>query len=368
MNDKRFWIGFNLIKGIGAVRMQGLIAYFGELESAWKAAPAELAAAGLGLKVIERVIQAREKVDLEKVWEKIEKQGIKILTWEDEAYPQRLKEIDQPPPVLYIRGEYLPDDLFAVAIVGTRRATPYGRQITEELAAFLAVNGMTVISGLARGVDAIAHQTALKSGGRTIAVLGSGVDKIYPPEHRAMAEQMMDHGAIISDYAPGTPPDASNFPPRNRIISGLSLAVVVIEAGETSGALITAEFAAEQGREVFAVPGSILAPQSKGTNKLIQQGALPLLSVNDLMQALDVARVSEHKAARKIMPTNAIEAKLLGLLTNEPLHVDEIRNQSELPIEKVSAALALMELKGMVRQVGGMNYVAVREVQSDYLV
>ena len=368
MDDKRFWIGFNLIKGIGAVRMQGLIAYFGELESAWKAAPAELAAAGLGLKVIERVIQAREKVDLEKVWEKIEKQGIKILTWEDEAYPQRLKEIDQPPPVLYIRGEYLPDDLFAVAIVGTRRATPYGRQITEELAAFLAVNGMTVISGLARGVDAIAHQTALKSGGRTIAVLGSGVDKIYPPEHRAMAEQMMDQGAIISDYAPGTPPDASNFPPRNRIISGLSLAVVVIEAGETSGALITAEFAAEQGREVFAVPGSILAPQSKGTNKLIQQGALPLLSVNDLMQALDVARVSEHKAARKIMPTNAIEAKLLGVLTNEPLHVDEIRNQSELPIEKVSAALALMELKGMVRQVGGMNYVAVREVQSDYLV
>ena len=368
MDDKRFWIGFNLIKGIGAVRMQGLIAYFGELESAWKAAPAELAAAGLGLKVIERVIQAREKVDLEKVWEKIEKQGIKILTWEDEAYPQRLKEIDQPPPVLYIRGEYLPDDLFAVAIVGTRRATPYGRQITEELAAFLAVNGMTVISGLARGVDAIAHQTALKSGGRTIAVLGSGVDKIYPPEHRAMAEQMMEHGAIISDYAPGTPPDASNFPPRNRIISGLSLAVVVIEAGETSGALITAEFAAEQGREVFAVPGSILAPQSKGTNKLIQQGALPLLSVNDLMQALDVARVSEHKAARKIMPTNAIEAKLLGLLTNEPLHVDEIGNQSELPIEKVSAALALMELKGMVRQVGGMNYVAVREVQSDYLV
>jgi len=368
MDDKKYWIGFNLIKGIGAVRMQGLIAYFGELESAWKAAPAELAAAGLGLKVIERVIQAREKVDLEKVWEKIEKQGIKILTWEDEAYPQRLKEIDQPPPVLYIRGEYLPDDLFAVAIVGTRRATPYGRQITEELAAFLAVNGMTVISGLARGVDAIAHQTALKSGGRTIAVLGSGVDKIYPPEHRAMAEQMMEHGAIISDYAPGTPPDASNFPPRNRIISGLSLAVVVIEAGETSGALITAEFAAEQGREVFAVPGSILAPQSKGTNKLIQQGALPLLSVNDLMQALDVARVSEHKAARKIMPTNAIEAKLLGVLTNEPLHVDEIRNQSELPIEKVSAALALMELKGMVRQVGGMNYVAVREVQSDYLV
>ncbi|HLA07581.1 MAG TPA: DNA-processing protein DprA, partial [Anaerolineales bacterium] len=290
MDDKKFWVGFNLIKGIGAVRMQGLVAHFGDLESAWTAPLPDLAQAGLGAKVIERVIQARDNVDLDKVWEKIQKQGIKILTWQDEAYPGRLKEIDQPPPVLYIRGEYLPDDLFAVAIVGTRRVTPYGRQITEELASFLAANGMTVISGLARGVDAIAHQAALKAGGRTLGILGSGVNKIYPPEHRALAEQMIERGAIISDYAPGTPPDASNFPPRNRIISGLSLAVVVVEAGETSGALITAEFAAEQGREIFAVPGSILAPQSKGTNKLIQNGALPLLTVTDLMQALDITR------------------------------------------------------------------------------
>ena len=366
MDEKRYWVGFNLIKGIGAVRMQALIHYFGGLESAWKAAPADLAAAGLSLKLIERIVQARSQVDLEMVWARIESQGIKILTWEDEAYPQRLKEIEQPPPVLYLRGEYLPDDLFAVAIVGTRRVTPYGRQITEELAAHLAGHGITVVSGLARGVDSIAHQTALKAGGRTIGVLGSGVDKIYPPEHRQLAERMANNGAIVSDYAPGTPPDASNFPPRNRIISGLSLAVVVIEAGETSGALITAEFAAEQGREVFAVPGSILAPQSKGTNKLIQQGALPLLSINDLMQALDLTRMGEHKAARKVIPADETEARVMNVLGPQPLHVDEIRSQTELPIEKVSAALALMELKGMVRQVGGMNYVAVREEQSDY--
>jgi len=366
MDDKRYWIGFNLIKGIGAVRMQALIQHFGDLEIAWKASAADLVEAGLGRKVIERVIQARAEVDLIKLWEKIESQGIKILTWQDESYPGQLKEIDQPPPVLYIRGEYLPDDLFAVAIVGTRRVTAYGRQITEEMSSFLAANGITVISGLARGVDAIAHQSTLKAGGRTIAVLGSGVDKIYPPEHRGLAEQMMERGAIISDYALGTPPDASNFPPRNRIISGLSLAVVVIEAGETSGALITAEFAAEQGREVFAVPGSILAPQSKGTNKLIQRGALPLLSMNDLMQALDLTRVGEQKAARKVIPTDETEARLMNVLGSEPLHVDEIRNQAELPIEKVSATLALMELKGMVRQVGGMNYVAMREEQSDY--
>ncbi len=367
MDDRKYWIGFNLIKGIGAVRMQALVAYFGNLESAWCANAVNLAEAGLGRRLIERVVQARDTVNLDQVWDKIESQGITVLTWQDESYPSHLKEIDQPPPVLYIRGEYLPDDIFAVAIVGTRRITPYGRQITEEIAAFLAANGITVISGLARGVDSVAHQTALKAGGRTIAVLGSGVDKIYPPEHRGLAEQMMQRGAIVSDYAPGTPPDASNFPPRNRIISGLSLAVVVVEAGETSGALITAEFAAEQGREVFAVPGSILASQSKGTNKLIQRGALPLLSASDLMQALDLTRMGEQKAARKILPADETEARLLNVLGSEPLHVDEIRNQADLPIEKVSAALVLMELKGMVRQVGGMNYVAVREEQSDYL-
>lgn len=368
MDKKKYWIGFNLIKGIGAVRLQGLIAAFGDLETAWKADSASLGEAGLGSKLIERVIQGRENIDLDQVWEKIENQGIKILTWQDEEYPARLREIDQPPPVLYVRGEYLQDDLFAVALVGTRRVTAYGRQITEEIAAFLAANGITVISGLARGVDVIAHQTSLKAGGRTIGVLGSGVDKIYPPEHRALAEQMMQRGAVISDYAPGTPPDASNFPPRNRIISGLSLAVVVVEAGETSGALITAEFAAEQGREVFAVPGSILAPQSKGTNRLIQNGALPLLNAGDLMQALDLTRVGEQKSARKALPADETETRLLNVLGGEPLHVDEIRNQAGLPIEKVSATLALMELKGMVRQVGGMNYVAVREDQAEYKV
>lgn len=366
MDDKKYWIGFNLIKGIGAVRMQGLVAYFGNLESAWDADPDSLVEAGLGSKVIERVLAARETVNLDKVWEKIESQGIKVLTWDDEEYPTRLKEIDQPPPVLYIRGEYLPDDLFAVAVVGTRKVTPYGRQVTEEIALFLAANGMTVISGLARGVDAIAHQAALKAGGRTMGILGSGVDKIYPPEHRKLAEQMMERGAIISDYAVGTPPDASNFPPRNRIISGLSLAVVVVEAAETSGALITAEFAAEQGREVFAVPGSILAPQSKGTNRLIQKGAQPLLTPADLMQALDLTRIGAQKSARKILPADEIEARVFNVLGSEPLHVDEIRSMADLPIEKISATLALMELKGMVRQVGAMNYVAVREAQADY--
>jgi DNA processing protein len=366
MNEKIYWVGFNLVKGIGAVRLRALIARFGSVEAAWAASTDELRAAGLGPKAAEGLEKIRREVDLARVWSQIEKQNIQILTWDDELYPPRLKEIDQPPPVLYVRGEWTAEDEFAVAIVGTRRVTPYGRQITEELAAFLAGNGITVVSGLARGVDAVAHQAALRAGGRTVAVLGSGVDKIYPPEHRQLAEQMMKQGALVSDYAPGTPPEAANFPPRNRIISGLSMATVVVEAGETSGALITAEFAAEQGREVFAVPGSILAPQSKGTNKLIQQGAQPLLSVNDIMQALNLTRVGVQKAARKALPADAVEAQLLSALGDQPVHVDELRNQTGLPIEKVSATLTLMELKGMVRQVGGMNYVSVRESQADY--
>jgi DNA processing protein len=300
--------------------------------------------------------------------EQFEAQGISILTWEDELYPARLKEIDQPPPVLYIRGALTSEDSWAVAIVGTRRVSAYGRQVTEELASFLAANGVTVVSGLARGVDAIAHQTTLKAGGRTIAVLGCGVDRIYPPEHAQLAERMIASGAIVSDYAPGTPPDASNFPPRNRIISGLSMAVVVVEAGETSGALITAQFAADQGREVFAVPGNILAPQSKGTNRLIAQGAHPMLSARDLLDVLNLTRITEQRAVRNVLPGDEIESKLMSLLTHEPLHMDEIRNQTGLPIERVSATLVMMELKGLVRQVGGMNYVAVREEQAEYKV
>lgn len=364
--DKRYWVGFNLVKGIGAVRLRALREHFGDLSLAWQAPLDALQAAGLSQKIAERVIQARASVDLDGFMEQIAAQGIQVLTWEDEAYPACLKEIDQPPPILYLRGELTIEDSWAVAVVGTRRVTAYGRQVTEELASYLAQNGVTVVSGLARGVDAIAHQAALKAGGRTLAVMGNGVDRIYPPEHRALAEQILASGALLSDYAPGTPPEGANFPPRNRLISGLSLAVVVVEAGETSGALITAQFAVDQGREVFAVPGNILAPQSKGTNRLIQQGAHPLLSARDVLEALNLTRVSEQRLVRRALPADEVETQVLNVLAHEPLHVDEIRNQTGLPIERVSATLVMMELKGMVRQVGGMNYVAVREEQVEY--
>ncbi len=364
--DKRFWVGFNLVKGIGAVRLRSLLTYFGSLEEAWNATPVEWQEAGLSPKLAESLTSVRATVNLDRLWDQIEKQGITVLTWEDDDYPPRLKQIEHPPPVLYLRGQLTLDDQFAVAIVGARRITPYGRQVTDELASHLASQGITVISGLARGVDAMAHTAALRAGGRTLAVLGCGVDKIYPPEHAPLAEKIIHQGALLSDYPPGTPPDAANFPPRNRLISGLSMAVVVVEAGETSGALLTAHFAAEQGREVFAVPGSIYAPQSKGANKLIQNGAHPLLSPQDLLQALDLTRAGEYKAARKALPADAVEAQVLAVLGPEPKHVDEIGRQMGLPIEKVSATLILMEIKGLVRQVGGMHYVALREEQADY--
>src|SRR5512140_792640 len=325
MDPRAYWVGFNLVKGIGAVRLRALLDFFGNLEVAWGAPAEAFLQAGLSQKIVENLVALRRRVDLVKVMERLAQLKITLLTWEDAGYPRRLKEVDQSPPVLYLRGELTDADSWAVAVVGTRRNTLYGRQIAEELGAFLAVNGITLVSGLARGVDAIAHEAALKAGGRTVAVLGCGVDRIYPPENQKLAERIFSSGAVLSDYAPGTPPDAVNFPPRNRIISGLSLATVVIEAGETSGALITAEFAAEQGREVFAVPGSIVAPQSKGTNKLIQKGAQLLLTPDDLLQALNLTRVGAQKSARKVLPADEVEKQLLDALGSEPLHVDDLR-------------------------------------------
>ncbi|MCD4672845.1 MAG: DNA-processing protein DprA [Anaerolineaceae bacterium] len=366
MDPRAYWLGFNLVKGIGSVRLQGLLSYFGSLEIAWQAPPEALKNAGLSTKVIGNLLKVRSEVELEAVLERILSNGIQVLTWESEAYPRRLKEIDQPPPVLYVSGSLAVEDEWAVAIVGTRRVTAYGRQMAEELAGYLSSNGIAVVSGLARGIDGLAHKAALSAGGRTIAVLGSGVDRIYPPEHRRLAEEISAHGAIISDYALGTPPEGSNFPPRNRIISGLSLAVIVVEAGKKSGALITARFAADQGRDVFAVPGNVHAPQSIGTNQLIQEGARPLLKPQDVLEALNLQQIQEYRAARHVIPSDAVEAKLLDIIHAEPVHVDEISREAGYSIEKVSAALTMLELKGVVRQVGGMQYVMAREMTASY--
>lgn len=367
-DEKLYWVAFSLVKGIGAVRFRRLLDEFGTLENAWQASPAALEKAGLSQQLVQNLIKIRSEVRLNQYAERLKALGIDVLTWQDEGYPRRLIEIDQPPPVLYVRGEIKQQDEVAVAVVGTRRVTRYGTQVTQEIAGALAQNGVCVVSGMARGVDALAHSAAMEAGGRTIAVLGSGLDQIYPPEHRTLAERIVRQGALISDYPPGTKPDATNFPPRNRIISGLSLAVVVVEAGEKSGALITASFAADQGRDVFAVPGNIKSPQSAGTNRLIQKGAFPFVTVEDLLEVLDITVLHQQQAARKILPTDPMEAQIYDVLQEQPLHVDEISRLAKLPVAQVTSTLTLMELKGLAKAVGGMSYVAARESGDEYHV
>jgi len=364
-DDKKFWIAFNLVRGIGAVRFQQILAYFGDLSIAWQAPAEAFKEAGLPERALANLLKLRQETDLDRMYESMLEQDVQVLTLLDDDYPKLLRQIDQSPPVLYIKGALTPADEFAVAMVGTRRVSAYGQQIARDTSLYLAGHGLTIVSGLARGVDALAHQYALQAGGRTIAVLGSGVDVIYPPEHRKLADAIIENGAIISDYPMGTKPEGVNFPPRNRIISGLSLATIVVEAGERSGALITADFAAEQGRDVFAVPGNILSPMSKGTNRLIQKGAFALVSPQDVLDVLDLGQIDEYKAARQTLPADTTEAKILQVMDFEPIHVDEICNEADLPIEKVSAALTMMELKGLVQHVGGMRYAAVRQVSGN---
>ena len=366
--DLRYWIGFNLVKGIGPTKVRYLLDHFGDLPTAWTADPDELRASGLDRRSLENLLAARAGIDLDRALQRVEQSGAQVLTWESDEYPRNLLNIAQPPPVLYVKGTLTPADEWAIAMVGTRRASAYGRETARALALTLAANRVTIVSGLARGIDAVAHQAALDAGGRTIAVLGSGLDQIYPPEHQALAEKIMQAGALVSDYPLGTPPESANFPPRNRLISGLAKGVLVVEAPEGSGALLTADYAAEQGRDVFAVPGSILLKSCRGTNKLIQNGAKPVLEASDVLEELNMTLVTQYSQASLIFPADENEKQLLTLLSAEPVHVDDLGVKTGMPISQVTGTLALMELKGLVRQVGGMNYVTVREARVEYKV
>lgn len=368
MDPKSFWIGFNKIKGIGSVRTKKLLDYFGNLEEAWSASSDDLSKAGMSPQVIEAIIDTRNHLALDEEIARIEKMGINWVTVLDDGYPQRLKTIDHPPPVLYYKGNIDCLDGYTFAVVGTRRPSAYGRQVANELVGFLVHNGITVVSGLARGIDSIAHRTAVDSGGCTVAVMGCGVDIIYPPEHRELSNKILQSGAIISDYAPGTQPEGVNFPPRNRIISGLSMACVIIEAGDRSGALITSEFAVNQGREVFAVPGTIYAPQSKGTNRLIRDGAIPLNDFKDILELLNLSQISQYRYAQKILPENEIEMLLMETIRSEAMQIDEIKSITGLSMEKVSAALVMLELKGLIKQIGNMTYISIGDVNEIYEV
>ncbi|MEA3335896.1 MAG: DNA-processing protein DprA [Chloroflexota bacterium] len=362
MEELAYWIGFNRVMGIGAVRLKALLDHFDDdVEAAWFAGATDLLEAGLDRRSVSNLLLARQQMDLQAQIDQLKQSGVTALTWQCEEYPINLRNIEQPPPVLYIKGELIPEDDWAVAVVGTRRASVYGKEVARRLASDLVRNGITVVSGLATGIDSMAHRAAVDVGGRTLAVLGSGVDVIYPANNRQLATAIQEQGALISEFPLGTHPERRNFPPRNRIISGLSLGTVVVEAGVRSGALITVKSALDQGRDVFAVPGSILQKSCEGSNRLLRDGARPVLSVEDILEELHLAKVTQQAEVRAAVPTTFIESTLLGHLSGEPTYVDELSRLTDLPAATIASTLTVLELKGLVRQVGGMSYIQVRD-------
>ena len=370
MSDKdiKYRVGFSLIPRIGRVRTNQMESYFGSLEAAWEAPAAELKHAGLDSSAINAITTWRPKISLEAEMEKLARCGVKVFSCHDPGYPSRLKEIYDYPPLLYVRGSLLPEDEWCIAVVGTRRATVYGRQVTEEIVTDLVQSKITIVSGLAKGIDSVAHQSALAAGGRSLAVFACGLDLVYPSENADLARRIMSQGALVSEYPLGTRPRADNFPRRNRIMSGMSLGVLVVEAGETSGAIITAHMALEQNREVFAIPGSILSPASRGTNHLIQEGAKLVHDYTDILEELNLMTVARQMEMKEVIPASEDESLLLKHLGAEPTHIDEVCRTSGLPVATVSSTLAMMELKGLVKQLGPMSYALAREVRQEYRV
>lgn len=357
-DDLRYWVAFRLAEVASSGRFLALLETFGSLEAAWKADSSQLRRVlGGRERTLANVIRTRESLDVDAAFEKLERAGVSVVTITDDGYPRLLKEIAAPPPVLFYKGQILETDVHAVAIVGTRRASAYGREIAIDIAKGLAQAGVTVVSGLATGIDGHAHRAALDAGGRTFAVLGSGIHDIYPREHAGLAKRVWEQGALISDNLPDAKPDRWNFPARNRIISGLSLGVVVVEAPEKSGALITVDFAADQGRDVFAVPGMTTSSTSAGCNRILRDGARLVRNAEDVLEDLRLRGPAEPVEVRQPLILDDDQRRVLNVLTSEPRHIDDVVESSGMPLPQVSGVLLTLELQQLVRNVGAQYYV-----------
>lgn len=355
----KFFNAFNIVVPGAWQTFQKLEVYFGELEKAWNASETELKNAQISAEVVARIMEMRAKINPDKEWQKMENGGILMIDKNDDRYPSSLKEIPQPPHALYVRGELPAENEFCVAIVGPRKYSSYGKQSCEKITAELAGYGATIISGLALGIDAIAHQTALDNGAKTIAVLGTGIDDatIYPAQNFNLAKNILkDGGAIISEFAPQTPGMPHHFPMRNRIVSGISRGVVVIEAGEKSGSLITATYALEQNREVFAVPGQIFSDNSKGTNNLIKQGAKIATSAQDILEEFNMSISPEETKINHEKNLSDDEKNIFNLLADDPQELDALAKTANISIAKFNSILTMMELKGIIKNQGGKIY------------
>ena len=352
-------------RGIGSVRYERLVQHFGNLDSILKARQSELEhVPGIGPELAHEIRQSIEEKRGSQELQQAKKAGVKIITYEDESYPENLRTIYDYPLLLYIKGELKSEDNLAVAIVGSRRATYYGKRQSELLAYDLALRGICVISGLARGIDTYAHMGALKAKGRTIAVLGCGLNNIYPAEYKKLANDIAKNGAVLSELPMDTPPDSRNFPVRNRIISGLSIGVLVVEAPLKSGALITVNMALDQNRDVFAVPGKVDSVTSHGCHHLIKQGAKLVEYVDDILEELTLyqTKIKSVSKEEKKKPTilDYRQEIIINLLSkDEPRHIDEIIIESKLSPPLVSATLLDMELKRYIKQLPGKNFVRI---------
>ena len=375
LDARKYWIGLNMVPGVGAITYRKLLNAFHDPQKVFSASPASFRLIpGLAEKTIANILQFDVERAIQQEFDAITSHGAHIITWDDDEYPDALKNIFDPPPILYVKGQRLHAHDVMVAIVGSRQSSTYGRSVAEQLAKQFALKGVSVVSGMARGIDSAAHRGAIRAGGQTIAVLGCGVDVVYPPEHADLYQEIIEKGTILSELPMTTKPDRRNFPARNRIISGLSLATVVVEAGEQSGALITADMALEQGRDVFAVPGNITSGSSKGTNRLIKQGAALIEHADDVLNAIssEIRRelqqetqpelplsASSPKSSVPPLPLalTPLEEKILELIPTEPVHIDEIAIQTQTASGTVSATLMMLEMKNLIRQLAGKMFV-----------
>lgn len=355
--DTKYWIALSTHSKIGARTFTKLYKRFKTLDKVWQSRERELTEAGLDLGQIEAVKEVVAKKNPDHELEKVKKLGIEVIILPDKNYPVLLKEISDPPGILYIKGKILPQDEISLAVVGSRKFSLYGKRATEAIVWPLAKNHLTIISGLALGIDAIAHEVALSAQGRTLAILGCGLDQIYPVTNIRLADKILkNNGALISEFPLGMPALKYNFPIRNRIIAGLTLGTLVIECAEGSGSLLTAAAAIDYNREVFAVPGEIFAETSLGTNRLIKMGAKMVTGYKDILAELQIKEKIESAKIKQILPDSREEEILLELLKSPQL-VDQLVNKSSLNMAAVNSTLILMEMKGKVKNLGGTRYV-----------
>lgn len=364
-DEPAYWIALSLIPGVGRVLFKRLVDHFGSPKAALSATQGQLCKVeGIGEKTAREMASFDWEKGLKRELEQIEKRGLSVITLTDATYPSPLRTIPDPPPLLYAQGEWKEGDACSIALVGSRSPTSYGRLMTERLSRELAELGFTVVSGLARGIDSCAHRGAMAAGGRTIAVLGCGLAVIYPPESGPLREEIARAGAVLSEFPLFAKPERLNFPVRNRLISGLSLGTLVVEAAAQSGALITANFALEQGREVFAVPGPAYSPKSKGAHRLIKMGGKLVEGVEDILEELPPevlrglkSRPVTREEGGQLQNLSAEEESIWRAIPEEGGHIDIIIRNSQLLPSQVSGILVMLELKGLVRQLTGKVFV-----------